>query len=241
MVELGEAADERAEQDWGLEMKIVITLVCHNRPEYLAQVLGSIRANVYHGSSLVVVRDNATTEVCKLIDDIDWISKSVYDTNLGINYANRHAYLRAIRNHDADYVVAVEDDTVMAPDCMQLVRWFTESGGGLMNCFSPSKTWMNNEPRKLRFEINFCPWVWAFKARLFADVIDPKWMRDSKGWDHSVLGVVREFGIFAVQPLLSRSQNIGRLSGVHYSEEQFDKDFKDHAMSDGKHTDYTLA
>lgn len=219
------------------EMNIVLTLTPHNRPHYLRRVLDSIKANDYAGTSLVVARDNASEAVNQIIDEIDWIPTIVRDTSLGAHYSNRYAY-RVACIEGADYVIAIEDDTVLSADCIKMVRWFAQSGSGAMNCFSHSKTFAR--PNDVRFAIQFCPWVWAFKASFFWDVLQPHWMEDARGWDFSMLGVFKKYGIHAMEPILSRSENIGREGGLHYTPALFDEHFSGHVMSDGSMTDYTL-
>lgn len=218
-------------------MNLAITLVCHNRPEYLKRVIASIKENVYIGARLFVVRDNATPEVRAIIDQIDFMPKMVFDTSLGVNYANRYAY-RMATLEGMSYVCAVEDDTILAPDCLQLVRWFMERNGAVLNCFSKSRDGSN--PNSIIVANTFCPWVWAFKCDFFWDVLQPFWMRDRNGWDWSMLHAIRHLGIPTFEPVMSRSGNIGRDGGVHYTHEQFDQDFSGLVMSNGRHTDYRI-
>lgn len=224
--------------DFTIIMSLAITLICHNRPDYLKRVLTSIEANVYVGCQLFVVCDNATPEVKQVINDINWITKSVAHTNLGINYANRHAY-RLATMAGFEYVCAVEDDTPLAPDCLQLVRWFMAKNGSVLNCFSGSRDESN--PNGVIVRPNFCPWVWAFKSDFFWDVLQAYWMRDHRGWDWSLKAAIEKLGILAMEPVLSRSGNCGRDNGIHYTQEQFDKDFTGHVMSTGRHTDYVIS
>lgn len=217
---------------------LAITLVCHNRPEYLKRVLDSIRANVYTGAKLFVCEDNATQAVRDVVAAIDWIPLRVEQTNLGINYANRHIY-RIASMCGAEYVCAVEDDTAMAPDCLHLVRWAMERNFCMLNCFSPS-TASNTAPahvQALRMVNRFCPWVWMFKSKFFWDVLQKYWMLDQRGWDWSMLTTIQSLGIPVLEPILSRSINIGREGGVNYTPELYDKEFAAHVASSS--TEYT--
>lgn len=218
-------------------MRTVITLVCHNRPHYLREVLQSLRACNPHDMELLVVQDNATRAVRDVIAEVDWIPKRVLSTQLGINYANRFAYETAL---EADCVFAIEDDTTLAPDCLELVRWFAKdrSHVQLMNCFActPKATPQSADVRIVNW---FSPWGWCFKPDGYREHVAPIWMTRN-GWDISINEHLVAYKVPVFEPVVSRMWNIGREGGVHFTPELYDANLPHLTHSDGSHRNYIL-
>lgn len=250
-----------------------ITLVAHRRPQYLARVLESIAANDTQGYSLVAVLDGGpvdnSAECQALLENFKAMPKIIYrpTENLGVNYANRYVYRKALELGSV-MNVAVEDDTPLAPDCLAMVNWWVaragheereyldrcaRGGGGcsffgdrwLMNCFSKSLDRRNqNLVTSSNCNAIFCPWVWAASRPVIENLIaDRNWMCDENGWDWSINLALNNDPILKphttiVEPVVSRSSNIGRLNGAHYTPELFDEHFGKHVASDGLCRDY---
>lgn len=231
-----------------------ITLVAHRRPEYLKQVIESLCANDTRGWSLVAALDfdestgDFNKECANLLNGIDFLPKHVdklcsrlfgEPKSFGINHANKWAYRCAI-NMGSTLNLALEDDTPLTPDCLDMVNWFEKQmkldEKWVLNCFSHSKD--KSEPSVIE-RAEFCPWGWATNMVTMKVLLD-NWMCNNSGWGHSCLETCRRLDVPTFAPILSRTRNIGKHGGVHYTPELYDEHFSGHVMSDGTCLDYRI-
>lgn len=217
-------------------MNLTITIPCHNRPKYLKEVLASIeRAGC---NDTLAVLDNASDAVKEMVRASRWID-SIHECSLGITGANYRAYQIALLA-GADLVLALEDDTPICADTIDLVRWFAgQSDYQFMNCFAltPEGT---EQSARIKVVNTFCPWGWAFKREGYEKWIRPHWMENPKGWDITINELFQREKIPVLQPEMSRMRNIGREGGAHYTPEYYDSVFKGTMWSDGSKRDYRI-
>lgn len=219
-------------------MKLFITLTCHSRPAYFKTVLDSLYSQNHLGTVLVVGMDRASPGIRSVVKSIS-LPKIVEDTALGFDYSNQHAYNVAI-GYGADVVLALEEDTPMTPDCLEMVRWFaSQSDYQFMNCFDLTQKGTEQSAR-LKVVNTFCPWGWAFKREGYEKWIRPHWMEDARGWDITINELFQREKIPVLQPKMSRMRNIGREGGAHYDPAYYDKVFTGTMWSDGSCRDYRI-
>lgn len=225
-----------------------ITLVAHRRPEYLAEVIESLRANDTRGWSLVAVQDfdaeaqQWDADVSDLLQCIDFIPHLLVRTiaagskAFGINRSNRVAYDKAIE-FGSTLNLALEDDTPLTPDCLDMVNWFESRPEQFMNCFD--LTAIREQSARIKTVNTFCPWGWVFKRDGYEKLIAPNWMKNPKGWDITLNELFQRENVPVLQPEVSRMRNIGRV-GQHYDESYYDKVFTNTMWSDGSKLDYDV-
>lgn len=128
-----------------------------------------------------------------------------------------------------DFVVAAEEDIVVASDVLEYLAWardeFAGDRGVLLACAHQRKEGL--DPAVARFTGDFAPWVWGVWRGRWEKVLEPTWDRDytsghgdpvwpQGGWDWNLhRRIIPRGGFVTVMPDVTRSQNIGRMEGVH--------------------------
>lgn len=236
-----------------------ITLVAHRRPEYLKEVIESLRVNNTRGWSLVAVldydvgnawkSDNWNGQCRALLENIGFMPTAIRFIRgiggsdegtyqpLGINKANKCAYDIAFE-FGSTINLALEDDTPLAPDCLDMVNWFESRPEQFMNCFDLTAKGADQSAR-IKTVNTFCPWGWVFKREGYEKLIAPNWMMNPKGWDVTLNELFQRENVPVLQPEVSRMRNIGRV-GQHYDEAYYDKVFTNTMWSDGSKRGYQV-
>ena len=220
-----------------------ITLVACNRPAYTQQVLDSIKANDRYGYHLFIAVEPGCQEVVDLCKRVDFMPTTVIEnpTKLGINYNQKSAYERAFFD-GSEFNVALEDDTVLAPDALDLANWFHALPWRdrylLMNLFNTSKT--AERPSEVEKTDAMCPWGWCFTRKQWNHWLCPNWMSDARGWDFSIVEMMRRLNFKSLTPIVSRTRNIGREGGANHTPELHDIAFKGLVMNDRPHTSFRV-
>jgi hypothetical protein len=205
-----------------------VTVVAWKRPTYLLQVVDGLRQNNVTGYSFVAVLDHGFDPVCKaILDAVDFLPKRILELprHSGADHANRVAYEAALHS-GSKLNVAFEDDTVPSPDCLDLVNWWeTEVGTGVLCLHSYSRD-PRTSPNRLFSSPNleFNGWGWAVRSSGMTPILK-EWTRHAPGWDNSTRLTLRRGHANITQPELSRTLNIGRDGGTHYTPELFDAHF----------------
>lgn len=211
-----------------------ISMVAYNRPAYTMAVLDSLLLNDLRGYEMFIQIDPGCAVVAECI--FDYIPRipikvhlKINPERLGVDYNNKHLF-DWVNLAGSDFNLAIEDDTPLAPDAMELVNWYEQNGKNFfcLNLFSFGT--VRQTPNELMVCNDMCPWAWAFHRFSFEDYIRPRWMcptGDGKpcGWDWSLNKCMQDFKLKSLRPVLSRSRNIGLELGAHCTEEFFNRDF----------------
>lgn len=213
-----------------------ITLTAFNRPGYTRRVLHSIRAANPQGYKLIIQVDPGCDETLALCAGVSFMD-SEWQRNpevLGINWNNKAAYDRAFSS-GSEFNVALEDDTPLCPDALELAEWFREHPNRddylLLNLFNEDPTPLS--PRMVYTTHRFCPWGFCMTREAYESYIKPQWMTDDRGWDWTILTLLEKLDLKALVAGLSRCRNIGRSGGVNYTELDHDEKFSSHPYSRG--------
>lgn len=216
-----------------------ITLVACNRPGYTRVVLDSIRAAKPEGYKLFIRIDPSCPKTIDLCSEVDFMDAEIYvnRTVLGPDWNNRAAFDRVFEL-GSTCNVALEDDTPLCPDAFELIEWFWKLPRRdhylLMNLFNENPTL--TDPNAVQESDRFCPWGFCMTREQYLAAILPRWMCDTRGWDWSILTIIRKHGFKTLTPDLSRTRNIGRLNGTKYDTERHDRQFAHHPSSTGGYT-----
>ena len=213
-----------------------ITLTVYNRPEYTSKVLESLQTNNTIGYKLLIAAEPGCDQTIKVCQKIDFMPFELVLNPFcrGVNCNNKHIY-DLVFDRGSELNVAIEDDTPLSPDALDLVEWFHSLPNRddylLLNLFNGSKS--TDRPLEL-FEYDaFCPWGFCFSRQAYENRIKPYWMCDARGWDWSICEVMRNNGLKSLSPFLSRTQNIGKYGGVYCTPDYYEHCFSGHVSSDG--------
>ncbi len=214
-----------------------ITLTAHNRPEYTKTVLESIRANDPQDYILFIAAEpgcHETLDVCRSIDFMP-VELIVNESHRGIKFNSKYIY-DVVFDGGSKWNIAIEDDTPISPDAIDLVEWFhslpNQETYLLLNLFNLSKK--VERPLELFESDKFCPWGYSIRKQAYERFIKPNWMCHKDGWDFSINKVIEDCKLKCLTPYLSRSRNIGRLKGYHCTPEYHDQVFEGHVFSNGE-------
>jgi glycosyltransferase involved in cell wall biosynthesis len=197
----------------------VITMVLFRRPGYTKQVIEALRSCDGIQDYLICPRiEPESEEVITLARGIDFaevrvtINKRVLGCGLNTFCSWQDGFKLA------DFVIHVEDDTVPAPDCLRFMEHCRDAYARDQEIFSvASYNKEGYDPAKLyqlaRRSKYTCwlvgiwgdRWEWA----------KGKWNRDPKAYAAHLDIQRRAKDLKEVYPVLSRSQNIGAVNGVH--------------------------
>jgi hypothetical protein len=217
-----------------------VTLTAWNRPDYLRRTVDALSKADTRGYALVAVLDYEFDPECyRIIHGIGFMPKHIITlgTSYGVDFISKHAIETALR-FGSTLNVALEDDTLVAPDCLNLVNWWSEqkiSGETVLTCFTFSQDRKNHQEVVLTDDFHSS--VWCAKSELLRWLLT-RWC-EIPGWDTSLRNTLRVSGIKCVAPRLSRAANIGEV-GIHYNPELFAQHFHGCQMSDGLVRQYFL-
>jgi len=205
-----------------------ITLVLSNRLLYAREVIESLRLNNtrdYHLFAAIEPGYPETPELVEICEKIDFLPTtiSVNKQRFGVNWNNYHVFNKVFEQ-GSDFNVALEDDTVLSPDALNLADWFFCSPACshyvLLNFYNFSSD--HDYPLSVVEYDSMFPWAWAFTRPMYERWLKPEWMNDSSIWDASVERVMRLNNLVSLRPVLSRSRNIGRCGGTYETPEHWD-------------------
>lgn len=216
-------------------------LTAYDRPHYLQPVLESwARARglgAWH-LRIAVEPSPVLDEVVAQLEDFVRVA-GVPDVDLQVNPVrlgvaeNPYRHLGALFDAGHGFVVRAEDDLVVADDVLELFAYVAAAYAGdssvvSAHAFSAAGE-IGNDAAALRRTPAFCPWVWGTWRDRWDGVVGPTWDRDystwngspgyESGWDWNLnTRVLPARGLVAVEPLVSRVDNIG-VVGVHGTRE----------------------
>ena len=220
-----------------------ITLVGWKRPRLLEQVIESLRKNNTAGYCLIGLVDAGYDPECySLLYDIGFMPKHIVrlDQHHGVEYASKRAIDEALK-FGTELNFSIEEDTVLSPDCLDLVNWWSRHHDGIMCAFNYSRSMDKPEAVLDPYKVGtteFNAWGWATRAKTLKHLFK-YWLEDSPGWDISVRIRCQKAGFRVYQPVLSRVLNIGA-EGSHYTPQLFEEHFGGVVASDGTRRNFYL-
>jgi hypothetical protein len=205
-------------------MKIAISLTAFKRPEYLTQVLDSLKVNDISDFTLFIGVEPVSPDVIKICRSVDFINKSVTINHkiLGVKDNPFQTMQRAF-NSGFDIVWQMEDDVVVSPDAADLVRAYSSYDNKddylCLNLYNPS-SWDDQET--IYASKGFNALSMAITRAQWDKYFIPNYHTDKRGWDWSMIGLLQRTHLTNLTPALSRSHHIGREGGTHYRADQHD-------------------
>jgi hypothetical protein len=203
-----------------------ISLCLWRRPNYTRTVLESLArcseigtytifAGIDGGGDASVIKELNAFNACRVISVLR-------KQHVGCNENTKLTLAEAFQ--ESDYVIHIEDDTPIAPDALRFFEWanqfgsdksvFTVSGWGVL----PKPEPQPNDPARIFRIYNFSSWVWATWKDRWDEMLQ-NW--STRGdMDHSwdcQLDVIRGSRV-QIQPVISRTTNIGNVLGTHRGE-----------------------
>lgn len=218
-----------------------ISITAWQRPEYLKQVLASIKEAAPVGYKLFIGLEPGNPHSFAVAQSVDWIEKKVIvnPERYGVR-RNPFNLLSTVFSAEvgSSFNLYLEEDVIVAPDAFKLAEWFTSRSDAeqwlalnLLNYDSdianPRGIIQSNRFNSLGMGITGAAWNKWFKPNWMNDDASRRvWKGRHVGWDWSMTAVIAENkGLETLTPLLSRSNHIGRDGGVHCSAQFHDSTF----------------
>jgi hypothetical protein len=134
----------------------------------------------------------------------------------------------------ADYVLHLEDDTVLSPDALCLAHFYRKFQPVP---WSPAPPFLflglhnhrkleDRTPDKVIQVSDFHGWGWITCKDWWDDVLEPQWSmkkQDPKGWDWSISYLMNCQHLTGIVPVLNRVLNIGRMNGRYETPDHYDE------------------
>lgn len=200
----------------------VVTMTLWNRPEYTRRALEGLSRCDGVGKYLIlpfvdpVNGESPNEEVWELVRGVEFARCEPHLNESRLNTAaNTHKALgRGF--HEADFVVHVEDDIVLARDALAYFEWCRGQYQGDKDVFAVTG-YSKSKPGHQRYAVRrwkwFTCWGWGMWRDRWEEVKDHWSFNDKVGWavnlNHSLRGNRCE-----IFPELSRAQNIGAEKGM---------------------------
>ena len=226
-------------------MNLAVTITAARRADYLVKAIRAVRAAGYEGVIHVSVdctngriswgvADAARGEVGTLV--------RLNDPMLGLwgphNNA-RAAYEWAFAD-GAQAVLAIEDDCILSPDALEVVKWYLTTAADRYLLLSLGNNTPNAGGRPLDVwescHIN-SPWAWCFTREAW-EWMAPKWNYkrvNPIGWDWSLSFRMANERRKSLVPALPRARNIGADRGSTGGEPWYQQHLADAEASDRSH------
>jgi len=189
-------------------------MTTNDRPDYLAQTLRSWEK--VRGDKKFLVRaepHQPTLDVLKQADlDMEVV---VNRQRLGVK-ENPRALLADALARD-EFVVYTEDDVIVADDVLEYMEWAKDRYKDVLCILANQRWWRAADEWAVRRSQAFTCLtfgVWREWGELMLASFD----LDPRGWDWSIVKLIRDAGLQTIAPDFSRSQHIGR-RGTHMVEE----------------------
>lgn len=209
-----------------------------NSTNHSATVQEALRANNLSDYRLFIAAEPGCDETLKICRKVDFMPCQLFvnPKRIGIHWNNKSLYERAFGN-GSEFNVAIEDDTPLSPDALDLANWFwslpSRDDYLLLNLFNGSRS--GNCPVDIEECDSFCPWAYCVTQEKYERLVAPHWMCDDRGWDWSICAAMTRFGHKSLRPVLSRSRNIGKHEGTYCSPAIHEESFGGHVASAGRY------
>lgn len=220
----------------GGNMKKTITITAYNRPEYLKQVLESLSKNDLNGFHLYCGVEPGNNEIIETINSINFIDKTVVinEKRLGIN-GNPFNILSRAFNEGSEFNVYLEDDVIISPDAIKMSDWYLnypcKNDYFCFNLFHHKSSSNESDTTKIFPSKIFTPYGFCLTKNSWNNYFKNNWHPKPTDvwntWDCSINDFMIKNGYKTLQPVLSRSNNIGQKNGINVTPEFWNKTFKD--------------
>lgn len=207
-------------------MKKAICLTAFKRPDYLRQVLDSLKSNNdISDFTLFIGIEPVSPEVIRLCRSIDFIPTEI-TINSRILGVKDNPFQTIKRAFDAgfDLVWQMEDDVIISPDAANLVNTYANLDRKeeflCLNLYNPDSY---DDDNRIYPSKGFNALSLAITKDQWKKFFEPNYHIDHRGWDWSMTGLLERSSLNNLTPALSRSHHIGRDGGTHYRPAQHDK------------------
>ncbi len=214
----------------------VIALTTFNRHEYTRKVLDALSlCDNIEEYTIVAQAEPGCDEVINLLEEISFCKKKIFINykRLGCGWNRYEALRNAFKL--SDYVISLEDDTIPAKDCLRYFEYCRERFKDDEEIFticagsrSDSKTKEEDYHMITRWRW-FSALGWATWRDRWEEMKAQWWQFNRYGGFDALLTHNADLhkGRFEIHPILSRTQNIGEIGGVHpVSKTYFEENIK---------------
>ena len=223
-----------------------ISISLFNRPDYTKEVLDALEKCTGVEEYKIFIKCEKLShpkveETIKVAQEFNHNNKSVIinERRLGCSLNIWSCLDTAFSETDTDFHIHFEDDTVPSRDCLKYFEWannyYRENKDvGVLTCYSKTlfvgnqskSDKMKNAVKTIRW---FSPWGWGLWRETWENVLKEElFNRITKSkkylsWDGHTNNILKDKNLLMGLPILSRSQNIGALNGVHCPGPEFHK------------------
>lgn len=227
-------------------MRKTMTITGNNRPFYLREMLSSLRRNDVRGYVAHFFLEPGCPENVRVAEEASsWLDLRIHvnSRRLGVR-CNPYNALETVFQ-DSEFNVYLEDDIVLSPDTFDLCNFYLASAEcagtmslQLFNHYSyPGNKlgyWDGKPPvddlclGRYGYFPHFCALGFAATRESWRRHFRMQWWQTT-GWDCGIEHYLREHRVgrktWLAQPLVSRSNHIGRAKGTHCGSAFHDRAF----------------
>ena len=175
------------------------------------------------------------------------ITQAIYINPYRMGSALNHyaAMFHAFEYFEADFVLCIEEDTVVGADFMDLVNWFAKDVVLVpevmgMSAFAGSYT-DKDDPKLMCFNRDCGVFAFGMHWHYWEKIFRGSFLFDCRGWQHSVVSLLKLHpNRYVATPAASRCTTCGQV-GTFCTKELWERDFKNIVVYDGPAVDYRFA
>ncbi len=220
-----------------------ITLTVNNRPDYLRQMLDSLKKNNLNGYTLYCSVEPENLEVWKTCLSIDFVPTVIIRNSekRGVR-DNPFKILSTVFDNNSNFNIYLEDDIILSPDAFDLANWYFEHPDSNCLCCLFFNYGSNpSSPETIRKVRDFNALGLALTKDSWLTKFRPAWYKDARGWDWSIIfNLFSQQDWFCYQPIAGRSNHIGRNNGTHAAADFHDQTFSGIKINDKKCMDFKI-
>lgn len=204
-------------------MDKVIVMTAWRRPDYLTQVLESMKRCVgIEDYTVVICAEPGDAGVETLVRNARVGKTTIPVVNAERLGCARNTYEAFKRGFEVgDYVILVQDDDGLAPDALSFFEWAGEKYAGSQKVMSVSgynftRNWKDWTVGLYAREVRVRDWTSSFTVAMWRDRwegLKGRWSFEH--WGPGLCALMKETGRLEIHPTISRVQNIGAEDGTH--------------------------
>lgn len=224
-----------------------ISISLYNRPTYTKTVLDSLLQCEGIEEYDIFIRAEPedslnTAKVIRLAEEFDHPNKhfTINKKRLGCSVNIFFCMNEVFLNTNSNFNIHIEDDIVPSKDCLRFFEWSSSyfqnnQDIAVITSYQRNRTILSENIHDAKNLVSkhmwFTPWGWGTWKNRWTDIISSELYSSITNysiqyfsWDKHLHDILKQNNLFQVFPLISRTQNIGALNGVHCPSEKFHKE-----------------
>lgn len=218
-------------------MNFQLVFTAYNRPEYLRQTIASwntVRNVDRWNTTFFIEPSDVETEISDIAITLNSTVTPRFNAVKNGVLLNPWVAIDSAFESGADFVVLAEDDVAVSQDTLEFFEWAAEEYEKAANvlCVNAFSRIGEGKANQVSRSSTFSPLVWGIWRDRWQTHLRDTWDKDyssgnpdgsEAGWDWNINRIMAQKDLFAIRPLLSRSDHLGQFDGTHMTPEFYEE------------------